>query len=154
MGELVTELRERVRRSIDQDIQAIDDAVDAAKTYRDIITHKLMDAVATVKLLDEHGKPSEETDGALRLISTTLKAINDSVDAPIKAVNVKLKQDEQNTLSAAAASDRIDAMLASAKRGQIAGSFPSELLEDKLSTMFDGEINDFELKTNPHDISD
>jgi hypothetical protein len=146
--------RDKIRRSISMEMARQEDDFDETRIQREKIIAKLIADVERVNIASEAGTLDEKTSGvAISLYNTALKALNDKEKANSVAVSLKLKNQEQEILGAAEAKDRIAIVLRATAPGKITESFPSELLESSLTEMFGDDIKDFELKTNPRDIT-
>ena len=149
------EARDKIRRSIQSEFIRMEDDFDDTRTKRDTVINKLFLAVEKIDLIDEKGVLSGETENNLKIMSTTLKALADKENANIRAIALKLKNQEQEIASSAAAKERIEIVLRATAPGKLnEQQFSPEKLEAQLSEMFDSQIQDFELKTNPKDLSE
>lgn len=146
--------RKRLRRSIGAEFVRMEEDFDDTREKRKIITENLMSTLVNIKILDDDNKLNENSKDALALYTTTLKALNDTERSIGNAILLKLKNQEQEIASSAAAKDRIAIILSATAPGRIEESFPHEELSSKLTEMFGDDIKDFELKTNPRDLSD
>ena len=130
----------------------MEDDFDQTRTMRSTIINRIMDDVAKVSVIDEHGALREDADTAMKVYTTALKAISDAEKANVQAIGLKLRQQEQDIASAAAAKDRIMVVLKATEAGRITEDFPSEELESTLTEMFDSDIRESELKSSPRDL--
>lgn len=147
--EEIKEQKEKIRRTVVNEIVRMEDDFDQARTLRNVILGKIMEDVNQVKLHDEHGALKEDADVGMRVYTTALKTLADIEKASATAINIKLRNKELDMASATDSKNRIAVLLASVAPGKIEGSFPAESLEEHLAEMFDAEIKDTELKTNP-----
>lgn len=154
MGTSSEDARDKIRRTINSEFVRMEEDFDSTRTKRAQLADKLMEAVGHVKLLDDNGGIKEDTDTGIRLVSTALKALSDIEKAQSSAIMLKLKNQEQEIANSAAAKDRIAIILKATAPGKIEAEFPSDALEEQLNSMFDGEIQEYELKSSPRDLSD
>lgn len=163
MADIQEETINKIRRSLGQEIARAEDDFDETRIQRKRLTDKLVQAAATVKIVDvskdENGQEvtvvREDSPVAIALTNTALKALEATEKAANSAAILKLRNKEQETASAAAHQDRIAVVLQATRPGIIkANQFAPEALEEKLAEMFDAEIKDFELKTNPDDLTE
>ena len=152
MTETTQDAKDRIRRSISQEFVRLEDDFDVTRQHRTTIVNKLMETVEKIKLVDDRDEPFEENVGKMDIIKTALKAIADVEKATATAVNLKLKHQEQALASSAATKDRIAIVLRATAPGRIEEEFPEHDLELHLSEMFDDDIKDYELKSNPRDL--
>lgn len=145
--------KDRIRRTITHEFVRMENDFDQTRNHRAAIVNKLMETVDKIKLIDENDQPFEENVGKMDVIKTALKAIADTEKATATAISLKLKQQEQEIASNNAAKDRIAIVLRATAPGRIEEDFPEQDLEAHLTEMFDDQIKDFELKSNPRDLS-
>lgn len=144
----------RIRRTLECEFARMEDDFDVTRDHRTIITNKIMEAAAKVKLLDDDQQVTENTDTGVRVLTAALKALADTEKATAQAIALKLKNQEQEIASNSASKDRIAIILKATAPGRLEPEFPADLLEQKLDEMFSGDIQDFELKLNPRDIAE
>lgn len=153
MTETTQDSKDRIRRSISHEFVRMEDDFDLTRIHRTAIVNKLMETVEKINLLDNNNEPFEENMGKMDVIKTALKAISDTEKATATAISLKLKHQEQALASSAAAKDRIAIVLRATAPGRIEEEFQEHDLEAHLMEMFDGDIKEFELKSNPRDLS-
>lgn len=154
MSTVTQNTNDKIRRSITDEFIQMEDDFDDTHKKRDIIIDKLLTAVDKVKIGNDDGVLDETSKDTLSLISVTLKALSDKEKAKNQAIALKLKHSEQEILSSAAAKDRMAIVLRATAPGKITESFPTADLEEVLVGMFDADIQEFELKSNPRDLSE
>lgn len=152
MTDSLSEMRDKVRRSISAEFVQMEDDFDNTRLMREKITTKIMDTIDTIKLTDSDGSLREDAGTGIALYTAALRALNDAEKARGLAITLKLKNQEQEQSSNAASQARIAIILKASSPGLIEENFPSEELEDQLAKMFDGKIEDYELRSNPRDI--
>lgn len=154
MTDSVETAKDRIRRSIGAEFVRMEDDFDRTRDIRTNLINKLAAASNDVNILGEGGALTDDTEPALKVIATTLKALSDVEKASAQAIALKLKNQEQEMASSAAAKDRVAMVLLATAPGKITETFPSEELEAKLDELFSNEIKDFELKSNSRDLVD
>lgn len=154
MSDVVKKIRDKIKRSITQEFIQLEDDFDETRVHRDVLINKIMDEVSKVSFVSESGSIDKNAKSIATLYSTALKALNEKERAVSAGINLKLRQAEQESMSAAAAKDRIAIVLKATAPGVIKESFPTEDLEAALDEMFSSDIQEYELKTNPRDISE
>lgn len=145
---------ERIRRSVTSEMVILEDDFDMARNAKQRIVSKLMGSIDNLQILNDSNAVTDETDTALRVVTTTLKALESLEKAAATAVGVKLRNKELDMASAAESKNRIAVILQSVAPSKIEGTFPTESLEDHLASMFDSTIKESELRTNPKDLTD
>jgi hypothetical protein len=154
MSDIKDNVRDKIRRTITHEFIRLEDDYDETRTHRDKLIAKIMNEVDKVSFVDDGGRIDGNAKSIVTLYGTALKALNEKERAQGAVINLKLRQAEQEAMSAAAAKDRIAIVLKATAPGAITETFPSEDLETALDEMFGKDIKDFELKTNPRDLSD
>lgn len=154
MSETINDAKDRIRRSINSEFIRMEDDFDETRKHRSTIIDKLMETVSKVNLIDDTGKIVEENEPHLNVIKTALKAISDVEKSTAIAIGLKLKNQEQEIASNNATKERIAIVLRATAPGRIDQDFPAHDLEAHLEEMFESDIKDFELKSNPRDISE
>lgn len=154
MSDVQTEVRDKMRRSLNLEFTRMEDDFDTTRDHRAVLTGKLMAAAESITIVGEKGAVSEETPIALAVIDKALKALNDTEKSNEKAISLKLRRSEAEVASAAATRDRIAIVLKATSPGRIEETFPADKLDEHLSEMFEGTIQDFELKTNPKSLDE
>jgi hypothetical protein len=154
MADIQEETLKKMRRSLGLEFVRMEDDFDKTRDARNELSDKLMTAARSVNLVSENGGVDDETDTKLRVISTALKALGDIENANAKAIGLKLKQAEQDIASSAATKDRIAIVLRATAPGRIEEAHSTEDLSTALDKMFEGDIHEYELKSNPRDLTD
>lgn len=148
------DMMDKIRRSLGQEFVRLEDDFDTSRDHRKKITNKLMSAVDNLELADDKGELRADIDDRLKIVNTALKALSDAENAQAKAIGLKLKNQELEQSSSAASADRIAIILKATAPGAIREIELDPGLEDALEEMYGAEIKEFELKTNPRDISE
>lgn len=155
MDDAAKEKRDKIRRSISAEFVRMEDDFDETRDMRKRIVNQIMADAASVKLVDDTGAIKEDAELGMKIMTTALKALSEVERASSTAISLKLKNQEQAIASAAATKERIQIVLRATKAGAIEENDHFEdNVEAELSRMFDGDIKDHELKSNPNDISD
>ena len=144
----------KIRRSINQEFAKMEDDFDHVRTKREALVEKIFAEASRVEAVSEGGILHEDAKTVVSLYSTALKALDGIENAAVKSIGLKLKNQEQQVASAAAAKDRIEIVLRATAPGRIEQTFSPDLLEEALSSFDDTEIQEFELTSNPRDLSD
>lgn len=156
MSDKQEEVREKIRRTINHEFVRMEDDFDTTRNHRNELVSKLMEVAKRVVLTkaDDEGNHhvSDDTSAALSVVTSALKALSDTEKANAQSIMLKLKQNEQAIASSAAAKDRMAIILAATAPGRITETNSAESLEEHLIEMFDKDIQDFELKSNPRDL--
>ena len=152
MSEIEDAVRDKMRRTISHEFARMEDDFDVTRHHRSQLMSKLMEVTSNLTLVDDAGNPKEDSEASLKIINTALKTLESTEKANAQAIMLKMKQTEQEIASSAAAKDRIAIILRATAPGKIMETFPAEELEATLAEMFDGTIQDFELKSSPRDL--
>lgn len=152
MTTIAEEVRHRLRRTVESEFVRMEDDFDESRNHRKLIAEKLMSSVSNLKLVDDDGKLSEDTDTGLRFINTALKALSDIEKASASAISLKLRNQEQEMASAANTKERIELIIQATAPGRVRKPIDTDALGEELAEMFDDDIKDFELRSNPRDI--
>lgn len=152
--DLKQDMKDRVRRSLGMEIARMEDDFDETRDQRKRLTDKLMQAADAIVIVDSEGVLKSEVGEKLQVFGMALKSLSEIEKANSIAINLKLKNQEQEIASNASTLMRIEIMRKATLPGKIETPIDSEALENKLAEMFDSSIQDFELKTNNKDLSD
>jgi len=154
MSDSSSDTKDRIRRSITHEFVRMEDDFDETRNHRKKIVSKLMETIDKVELVDERGVLNGDNEAGMKVITTALKALQDTEKSQATAISLKLKQQEQAIASNNAARERIEIVLKATAPGRIEESFPEKDLEEHLAELFDDSIKDTELKINPRDLSE
>lgn len=155
MSDVITQTRNRIRRSLTDEFSIMEEVYDDVASKRDRILNKLMAASEKIELVDENGKISSDIKEASMILATTLSTLRDTESSKVKIIGLKLKQQENEIASSTAAKERLEAVIKATAPGYI-DDLPDF---DKIEEAFvesEGikEIKDFELKLNPRDLGE
>jgi CRISPR/Cas system-associated endonuclease Cas3-HD len=155
MADIHEETQQKIRRSLGMEFVRMEDDFDKTRGMREKLTDKLVAVAEKVKLVNDSGEVNDDTLTGVSVMNLALKALAETEKASVQAITLKLRHQEQETASAAAHEDRIRVVIEATRPGSLKDkTFDSSSLEEKLEEMFDKQIQDFELKTNPSDLTD
>ena len=159
MTDLQEETERKIRRSLGMEFVRLEDTFDETASLRSRLTSKLVTVAEKVNLtvVSEDGSQTvhDGTAAAVQVVNAALKAIEQTEKAAVNIVGMKLRQNEQEVASAAAHSDRIAVVIAATRAGDVRKQkFDPAALEHTLEQMFDSQIQDSELRSNPNDLSE
>ena len=154
MTQALDDAKDKIRRSLLQEFARMEDDFDATRDLRSTIVDKLMESASKVAILREDGTVNDDTETGLKVLTTALKALSDVEKAQSQAILLKVRQQEADAASSAAAKDRLAVVLKATAPGRIEEDYPSDKLEEQLESMFQAEIKPFELKSSSYDLEE
>ena len=147
-------IMDKIHRDVNAEFIRFDEDFDATRDAREVIIEKVMEAVKGTSLMNGKGILAADSSDTLEVMKVALSALKDKEKANVQAASTKLRQKEQEQATAEMAAERLQVVIQATLPGRITKEVSSEDLDAKLAQMFDGKINDFELRQNPNDISD
>lgn len=147
----------RMVRSLEDELLGFDDCIDQTATHRRMLTERALDMASRVQLEGMELLDPKAVTAATTLLTTAMRALNDTEASASRAVNAKLKladqtrQDEMSgqviDLFRKMASGNIqDAPEAKVSLDDTSAELTDQFLRDG------GEILTTELKSDPYDI--
>ena len=148
------EVRDKIRRSLADEFSAMEQIYDEVEVQRKKITDKLLQSVDSIKIVDESGKIDDSVKESMLIINTALAALRDTEKAKVNVIGLKLKQQENEIASSTAARERLEAVIKASAPGYISAPIDPDLIDQKFLESDIKEIQDFELKLNPRDLTE
>lgn len=147
----------RMVRSLEDELLGLDDCIDQTATHRRMLTERALDMASRVQLEGMELLDPKAVTAATTLLTTAMRALNDTEASASRAVNAKLKLADQTR------QDEMSGQVIDLFRKMASGSLgdaptPPISLDDTSAELTDqflrdgGEILTTELKSDPYDI--